>query len=150
MGAQKISQRGNRTGQTISRPSENTFVEKLNAFLDKRLTFLFFLSLIFIAILSYALFDVRISLSGDDSAYIERGKRFLEYGNYPGYQGPLYPVFLSFFMAIFGMNIVLLKVVSLFCILGFQTFTFLTLRHRVPALLTSAVLLLVVLCQSDL
>ncbi len=57
MGAQKISQRGNRTGQTISRPSENTFVEKLNAFLDKRLTFLFFLSLIFIAILSYALFD---------------------------------------------------------------------------------------------
>lgn len=143
MGAQKISQRGNRTGQTISRPSENTFVEKLNAFLDKRLTFLFFLSLIFIAILSYALFDVRISLSGDDSAYIERGKRFLEYGNYPGYQGPLYPVFLSFFMAIFGMNIVLLKVVSLFCILGFQTFTFLTLRHRVPALLTSAVLLLV-------
>jgi len=122
---------------------ENTFSEKLNGCLEKRLTWIFCLSLVFMVIFSSALFDVRVSLTGDDAAYIERGKRFLDHFIYPSYQGPLYPIFLSFFMAVFGMNVVLLKVVSLLCILGFQTFTYFTLRHRVPALLTTAVLVLV-------
>lgn len=121
----------------------NTFTGRLNTFLDKRLTWVFLLSLGLMILFSYLLFDIRVSLSGDDAAYVERGKKFLDDFSYPTFQGPLYPIFLSVFMAIFGMNIVLLKVVSLFCLLGFQTFTFLTLRRRVPALLTTAVLLLV-------
>lgn len=122
---------------------KNTFIGRLNAFLDKRLTLIFFLSLGLMLILSYALFDIRVSLTGDDAAYVERGKNFLDSFSYPTFQGPLYPIFLAAFMTVFGMNIIVLKVVSLFCLLGFQTFTFLTLRHRVPAFLTSAVLLLV-------
>ncbi|MDE6451710.1 MAG: hypothetical protein K2L23_05380, partial [Odoribacter sp.] len=124
-------------------PSDSVWLGRLNAFLDKRLTLIFLLSLGLMLMLSYALFDVRVSLTGDDAAYVERGKRFLDSFSYPTFQGPLYPIFLSVCMVVFGMNIIMLKVVSLFCLLGFQTFTFLTLRHRVPAFLTSAVLLLV-------
>ncbi|MDE7374154.1 MAG: hypothetical protein K2M86_02325, partial [Odoribacter sp.] len=141
MGIQKNNTKEGRNGENARLP-ESAFIGNLNAFIDKRLTLVFILSLVLTTVLSYALFDVRVSLSGDDAAYVERGKRFLDEFVYPTFQGPLYPIFLSFFMAIFGMNIVLLKIVSLFCILGFQTFTFLTLRNRVPALLTSAVLVL--------
>lgn len=143
MGTQKTRIKGNQAKEQISGTKENTFIGKLNAFLEKRLSFIFFISLALIVILGYALFDVRISLTGDDAAYVERGKRLLDHFDYPGYQGPLYPIFLSFFIAIAGMNIVLLKVVSLVCILGFQAFTYFTLKNRVPALLTGAVLLLV-------
>lgn len=143
MGVQNKNIKGNNTKEMTSVKTTDTLVDKLNVFLEKRLNLLFIISLILMVIISYALFDVRISLSGDDAAYIERAKKFLDHFAYPSYQGPLYPIFLSFFIAIFGMNVVLLKIVSLFCMLGFQAFTYLTLRQRVPALLSSAVLLLI-------
>lgn len=122
---------------------EISFIKKLNVFFEKRLTFFFLLSLGIIILFSYFLFDVRISLSGDDAAYLERSQKLLDNFEYPSFQGPLYPVFLSPFIALFGINVVLLKVVSMFCILGFQVFTYFTLRNRIPALLCCAILLFI-------
>lgn len=138
----------NKTGVTQEkqgqlRTEESLFLKKLNNFFEERQNLVFFLSIGIILLLGYFLFDVRVSLSGDDAAYIERAWKLLDNFDYPSFQGPLYPIFLSFFIALFGMNLVVLKVVSMLCIIGFQVFTYLTLKNRIPALLTSALLLLI-------
>lgn len=123
-------------------PEVIPFMQKLNEFCRKKQNLIFWITLGFTILFGYLLFDVRVSLTGDDAAYIQRAKSLIDDFIYPGWQGPLYPFFLSFFIAIFGVNIVLLKSLSLFCIVGFQTFTYLTFRNRIPAFLMCAVLLL--------
>lgn len=118
---------------------------RLNAFFEVRQRLFFLLSLGITLLLSYLLFDVRVSLTGDDAAYIERARDFLSDFVYPSFQGPLYPVFLSLIMAVTGMHVVVLKVASVVCTLGFVTFTYLTLRNRIPALLSCSILLLIAL-----
>jgi hypothetical protein len=59
----------------------------------------------------YNLFDIRVSLSGDDSEYILRAYNFI-HGEFPTFQGPLYPIVLSPFIALFGISLPLLKMLS--------------------------------------
>lgn len=124
---------------------DRSWTGRLNAFFEVRQRLFFLLSLSITLLLSYLLLDVRVSLTGDDAAYIERARDFLSDFVYPSFQGPLYPVFLSLIMAVAGMNVVVLKVASIVCMLGFVTFTYLTLRNRIPALLTCGTLLLIAL-----
>lgn len=78
------------------------------------------------------LFDVKISVGSDDSAYIERGYNLLKEGIIPFFQGPLYPTMLSVFIGIFGINIVALKFVSFFVAVLQQVVLFFVLRKRIP------------------
>ena len=77
------------------------------------------------------LFNVRVDEGGDDSTYITRAIDFVRSGTYPTYQGPLYPIFLSIFVAIFGSNVVILKFTSLLLITFAQYIFFRMLRGRV-------------------
>lgn len=122
---------------------ESQFWPKLEVFCQKIQGRIFILSLLVTLLISYLLFDVRVSLSGDDAAYIGRAKALLDHFEFPGFQGPLYPFFLAPFVALFGVNVVLLKTLSLFCILGFQALTYFTFRNRIPAFLLCATLLLI-------
>lgn len=123
-------------------PDVIPFMQKLNQFCQKWQKMIFLLTLGFTVLFSYLLFDVRISLTGDDAAYIQRAKGLVDNFTYPSWQGPLYPFFLSLFIIPFGVNAVLLKSLSLFCMVGFQTFTYLTFRNRIPAFLMCSMLLL--------
>src|SRR4051812_8535730 len=67
-----------------------------------------FVSLLF----SFFLFDIKISEGGDDSGYIQRGWYFLTRNEFPFYQGPLYPLTLAITLAIFGLNLFVLKLLS--------------------------------------
>ncbi len=62
--------------------------------------------------LSLLLFNLRVSEGGDDSTYIIRAVNFINDGTYPSFQGPLYPLFLSLFVGLFGIQLGLLKLTS--------------------------------------
>jgi hypothetical protein len=92
----------------------------------------FFALLILSTLFSLLLFDSKVTEGGDDSGYIQRAWEFLHEGKYPYFQGPGYPVFLSIFMKMFGLNVIALKFFSVLCQLGFVWFTYKSFHKRIP------------------
>jgi len=113
----------------------------IDGFFDKRLGWLIWVFLGITFLFSLLLFDSRVSLSGDDSFYIIRASDFLHSFKYPAFQGPLYPMVLSVFVAVFGISLVPLKVLSLISILGFMYLFFVAFRNRIPSTLLVITLL---------
>jgi len=95
------------------------------------------LCLLLFLLFSYLLFDVKPSLLGDDSNYIEMGYNLWHLGQYPAFQGPLYPIILSFFIGMFGINLVLLKLLSCVFLLAFIYLSFINFKKvvAIPLLL---------------
>src|SRR6185312_3287940 len=117
----------NRGGQktpvysSAARPS--TLFERLNKWFDGRANILTIVILSLSFLFSLLLFQARMDIGGDDSAYLERAFNFVHKGEFPIFQGPLYPLVLSMFVAPFGINIVLLKFLSIvFNIVGLWFF----------------------------
>ncbi|OQY00026.1 MAG: hypothetical protein B6I20_09305, partial [Bacteroidetes bacterium 4572_117] len=64
------------------------------------------------------LFDMKVSVGGDDATYIIKAWDFLNEFKFPTFQGPLYPVLLSIFIWMFGINLPILKFISALFLLG--------------------------------
>jgi prepilin signal peptidase PulO-like enzyme (type II secretory pathway) len=120
-----------------------TLFEQIDIYLGKHLNKIFWVTFILTLLFGVLLFDIRFSLAGDDSAYVIRAADFIKHFNYPGYQGPLYPIVLSPFVFLFGIHAIPLKALSLLFILGFIVFTYKAFKNRIPPLLLTALLLLV-------
>jgi len=120
--------------------SATGLLENINQWLEARDKKVFYTLLFLSTLFSLLLFDSKVTLGGDDSSYIERAWSFLNEGKFPYFQGPGYPVFLSLFVKMFGINVVALKFVSVFCQLGFVWVTYLTFRKRIPYLVLFALL----------
>lgn len=118
----------------------------LYAFLDgvctKHLHWLIWVVLAFGLLFSFLLFDSRISLSGDDSAYIMRAHDFIHHFTYPSFQGPMYPFILAPVVLIFGVSLVPLKLISMISILAFLYLFYLVFRHRISNFLLLGILFL--------
>ncbi|MBS3807821.1 MAG: hypothetical protein KGY60_09985 [Bacteroidales bacterium] len=114
---------------------DRSFFDRLNHFFQQHQKKVIVASLLLTVLFSFLLFNFNVSLMGDDGAYIKRAYRLLHYGDFPGFQGPLYPFVLSFFIWIFGLNVTLLKVFSGIFILGHLWFFYKAFRDRMPALL---------------
>jgi hypothetical protein len=112
--------------------AKNNLFEKIELWFTLYQKSIFIATLALSTLFSLLLFDAKVSLGGDDSSYIERAWLFLNEGKYPYFQGPGYPVFLSLFVKFFGLNVIALKFVSVFCQLGFVSFTYFTFRNRIP------------------
>jgi hypothetical protein len=122
--------------------SKTSFFDQIEVFLAKQQDRIFWISFVLSIIFGALLFDIRFSLSGDDSAYVVRAYDFIHHFIFPGFLGPLYPVVLSPFVAVFGLSAIPLKFVSLLFILGFLYFFHLAFRNRIPAVLHSSMLIL--------
>ncbi len=120
--------------------STKGMLDNINDWLEARDKKVFYVLLFLSTLFSLLLFDSKVTLGGDDSSYIERAFTFLKEGKFPYFQGPGYPVFLSLFVKMFGINIVALKFVSVFCQFGFVWITYLTFRKRIPYLVLFALL----------
>lgn len=120
-----------------------TLFEWLDAWLDRHLDRIFWIILSLSVMTAILMFDIRFSVSGDDSAYVIRAHDFVKEFTYPGFQGPLYPFVLSPMVLLFGVNAIALKSLSILFLAGFLYFTFRTFRHRIPATLAMAALLLI-------
>lgn len=95
------------------------------------------------ALFGFLLFNARVDEGGDDSSYICRAIDFLSDGRYPAYQGPLYPMFLSIFISLFGAKLLILKLTSLALILLSQYLFYRILRGKISTnLLLSVIALL--------
>lgn len=112
-------------------PQESLFV-KIESWFQKNERMVFYTLLFFSTLFSLLLFDAKVSEGGDDSGYIQRSWEFLNEGKFPYFQGPGYPVFLSIFMKIFGLNVIALKFFSVLCQLGFVWFTYKAFVKRIP------------------
>jgi hypothetical protein len=145
----KKSENQKDTRTTTSQHKKNNMAEKpkdllsiLDAYFDKRLGWLIWVILAITFIFSLLLFDSKVSLSGDDSFYIIRAYDFIHSFKYPEFQGPLYPMVLSLFVLVFGINIIVLKIVSLISVMGFMYLFFLAFRSRIPSTLLVVTLLI--------
>jgi hypothetical protein len=96
---------------------KKTYLEKLDQFFGRRSRAVLLVSFIFSIVFAILLFQFRVSLGGDDSAYILRAFKFIHNFTFPSYQGPVYPIVLGVFMLPIGLNITYLKALSLVFIL---------------------------------
>jgi hypothetical protein len=109
------------------------FIEEIYEFFEKYEKAIFYLALSTCIIFSLFLFNVKISESSDDSGYILGAWKFLKGELFPVWHGTLYQIVLSFTMWIFGLNIILLKSLSLLFIVIYIFLFFKTFRNRLPS-----------------
>jgi hypothetical protein len=136
-----MANRKNQSGNKKKQPKTG-WLENTETRLSKRMNIIFWASLLMTLVFSVLLFDIRFSIAGDDSAYVVRAWEFAKSFAFPAFQGPLYPIFLSPFVALFGISALALKSVSLACMLGFLYFFYRACRDRIPALILAACLIL--------
>jgi hypothetical protein len=122
----------------------NDLFEAVDVFFEKKGKIFLIISAILMILVSIGLFDMKVSDGGDDSAYIVRAYNFIHNFDYPGgFQGALYPVVLSLFIKVFGINLPLLKSLSLVFILCFLFFFYKSCKKTVPPVLLYSVMLLI-------
>ncbi len=127
-----MSKKNQPANKKNSQPVKTGMLDNLNKWLEARDKKVFYSILFLSTLFTLLLFDSKVSLGGDDSSYIERAWSLINEGKFPYFQGPGYPVMLSLFMRIFGLNIVALKFLSVLCQFGFVWVTYLTFRKRIP------------------
>ena len=118
------------------------FFDRANKFLGKYDIVWFGVLLGITLLVSFLLYDPRVSPGGDDSGYMLAAHDFLRQHKFPAFQAPLYPIVLSVIDLFFGMSLSAFKVFSVCCILAFVTLTFYAYRRQIPPLLLFITLLL--------
>jgi hypothetical protein len=121
---------------------KKSMFDKLNLYLTQKHRVALGFILVLATLFSFLLFDSKINMMGDDAEYILYGYRFVHNFEFPGYRGPLYPILLSPFIAIFGINIVLLKILSIVMILASLFFLYKAFYNRIPSLILFSCLFL--------
>jgi hypothetical protein len=130
-----------------SSPSRDLY-SRVNAFFEQNQRSFFIISMTLSVLMSILLFDVKVSLSGDDCDYIIGANNFWRHFTFPSAHGAvLYQIVLSPFVGIFGMNLTLLKSLSAIFIVASMALFYKGLRHSVPAAVLMPALLLVSICS---
>jgi hypothetical protein len=133
-----------RPGKARVQSSNNlNFSERMDQWVSKHLNLVFYISLFFSILFGAYLFDVKISTGGDDSHYIEMANDFIKGRAFPTWHGPLYSVFLSIPMLIFGVKVVALKLFSFVFILAHLVLFYYTFRKHVSPAIFALVMLVI-------
>jgi hypothetical protein len=127
-----------------------TLLEKLDKSIEPRLNLVFYVSLFFTILFGAYLFDVKISTGGDDSHYIEMAHDFINGRSFPTWHGPLYSIFLSLPMLIFGVKVVWLKLFSFAFIVAHLILFYYTFKKHIPSTVFALVMLIVSVSSSVL
>jgi len=114
--------------------SKAPFLDRLENHLKKRRVWYIISCLFFATLFALLLFNVKVSEGADDSMYIQAGydysKGFFSY--YYTFTAPLYCMFLALPIAIFGVDLIILKLFSvLFFVLGIYL-VYLAFKDRIP------------------
>jgi hypothetical protein len=129
---------------------KSSFMDKIDHWLEPHLNPVFYFSLFLTLLVGFFLFDVKISTGGDDSHYIEMANDFLQGRSFPSWHGPLYPIFLSIPMRLFGVKVMLLKLFSLAFVVAHLVLFYLTFKKLVSPTIFALVLLIVSVSSSIL
>ena len=120
-------------------------LDRMDTFFEKHEKVFLWLSLAFGAIISFLMFDCKVSLSGDDCDYIMNAQNFIKHFTYPGSRGALYPIVLSPFL-LGGLNLILLKSLSAVFILLSMWLMYKSFQGKIPSFVLMPTLLLVNIC----
>lgn len=123
--------------------SQTDFFEKIEGFFKSKPFWVVGIPIILGCFTYFLLFDAKVSIGGDDSGYLMRAHRFIEHGEFPFYQGPVYPMVLGFFMLFFGINLFVLKFLSVLFIVGSIFILYKTFEKHVSPLVMFFALTLV-------
>lgn len=107
------------------------FLMKMDTFFHPRMNSIFLIALFVQIVFSLLLFQANISIGGDDSFYIMRAQNLLQDGTFPSFQGPLYPLFLTPLIAMFGINVLILKTFSIVLTSLFLFFFYRAFKDRI-------------------
>lgn len=121
--------------------SDSLFPKLDNYFANKQNLF-FYLSLFLLALFGVLLFDLRISVGGDDSGYLQSAKKFATGEQFPTWHGTFYIMVLGWIYKIFGFHLTLFKFFSLLFLLGHQALTYYTFKGKVSPFVLSLTLLI--------
>jgi hypothetical protein len=113
---------------------KQTLFNRIDVFFEQHSKWFVFAMIAVNLSLAFLFFDLKVSLSGDDADYILYARKFVEDFSWPGFRGPLYPILLSPFIALFGIHLILLKSLSALCILCMLYFLHKSFYKRIPAL----------------
>ena len=122
---------------------ENGIRYSIEKYFNKNSSLFFIISMLVTAILGLYLFDVKINEGGDDSGYIEMAHRFINGKGFPTFHGEFYSIFLGLPVAIFGINLIVLKFISYLFVLGHLVFFYLTFKNRISSTLLVLTMLVV-------
>ncbi len=111
---------------------QSDFFDRFESVCQRQSDVLMIGNLILFTLMSFLLFNMRVSIGGDDSTYIIRAVNFIKDGSYPSFQGPVYPMFLSVFVGLFGIKLGMLKLTSFVLILGSMYGFYRAYKGRVP------------------
>lgn len=114
------------------KPIRPSIFERFETFASKNEKWLMFGTFILSLICSILLFDMKVSIGGDDSAYVERAYNYIHKGKYPYYQGPGYPLVLALLMKLFGFKLGVFKLFSLIFYTGHVVLTWYAFRKKIP------------------
>lgn len=96
----------------------------------------------------FLFFDPKLHVGGDDADYIRSSMDFLSGKSFPSWHGSFYPIAISPFIALFGNDLLLLKIVTVsFSIISFVLFRE-TFYHRVPSVVLHFALAMYAVCYS--
>ena len=110
------------------------FINRINNKLVDKENITLFLSLFTTLVFCGLYFNIGINIGGDDSGYVLRAMRLWEKGEFPKFQGVIYPVFLAPFYGLTKGNPILLKMISILMFLGSQYFIFYTYKSIIQPL----------------
>ena len=127
--------------------SSRSWYQKTSDFFERNKKIFFIISMIASVLMSILLFDIKVSLSGDDSDYILYADDFWRHFTFPGFRGSLYPMILAPFIGIFGMNLTVLKSLSAIFILLSVWLLYKSFRNCIPAIILTPALFLVCICS---
>ncbi|MBN2481223.1 MAG: hypothetical protein JXB19_05755 [Bacteroidales bacterium] len=143
-GNSKQEKTASRSDRRRNQPvSGSTFTEQIDRFIEPRLSLILIVSLFLTIFFGAFLFDVKISTGGDDSSYIEMADNYLKGISFPTFHGPLYSMFLSLPILIFGVHVVMLKLFSFVFVIGHLIFFFYTFRKHFSPGLFALIMLIV-------
>ncbi|MDR1581815.1 MAG: hypothetical protein LBS55_00905 [Prevotellaceae bacterium] len=132
--------------ETSYATKDTGLLDKLENHFSKRKGVYLFLCLATALIFSVLLFDINVTEAADDSVYIEAGYKYATdfFNYYYRTSAPLYCMFLALPIALFGLNLVILKAFSVvFFVFGIYVL-YIALKDRIqyiilfPALLLTA------------
>lgn len=119
----------------MSKKPRKELLEQIRAWGDKKKNqcIVFFLGTALTLVFSLLLFNYTVSTGGDDSGYVIGAKYFAEGIRFPTWHGAFYPIFLSWFISVFGgINVVAFKCFSLIFMTLHFILLFKTFKNRIP------------------
>ncbi len=124
----------------------NNLPDRIEEFVKNKRKIFLFISIFVAIVLAGLLFDMKISTGEDDASYILAAQKFIDGEAFPTWHGSFYPIFLSFFLKIFGLKLFLLKLLSFLMIIVHIYIIYFAFRDKTPWVIIIGVILYSSVC----